>query len=322
MVDRTPPAVPLYRDLPDVPGGEEPCAWGVFGNDDRIGALNRIDERAVQSAARLITSGKIFPLNWRLDRPAPPLLSRLPLRHTLLAQDVGFDDRYDSFYPQASSQWDALCHVAHPVHGFYNGLRREDVDGTRGNELSIDRWGQRGIAGRFVLVDLARSRARRSHSVDCGSRHVADVGELHTTLEEHDISLQEGDILLLRFGWISWYESLNEDERIELAQADMFPAPGIEAVEETAQWLWDSGVAAVCSDTPALEAMPFDKSDVDGFLHFRLIPLLGMAVGELFDLEKLATDCAGDGRYAGFITAAPFNLPGGSGSPANALAVK
>ena len=39
-------------------------------------------------------------------------------------------------------------------------------------------------------------------------------------------------------------------------------------------------------------------------------------------LEGLADDCAEDGRYDFFITSAPLNIPGGVGSPPNALAIK
>ena len=60
----------------------------------------------------------------------------------------------------------------------------------------------------------------------------------------------------------------------------------------------------------------------DGYLHRRLIPMLGFALGELFDFEALSRDCASDGRYTCFFSGAPLYLPGGVGSPANAVAVK
>lgn len=41
---------------------------------------------------------------------------------------------------------------------------------------------------------------------------------------------------------------------------------------------------------PALEVQPFDKSRAEGFLHYRLIPLLGSAIGELLPLNALADD--------------------------------
>ncbi len=99
------------------------------------------------------------------------------------------------------------------------------------------------------------------------------------------------------------------------------PQPGLAPVERTAEWLWDEHVAAVVADCPSLEVMPVTFG-AETFLHYRLIPLLGMAVGEMFALDGLAADCAADGIYEGMLTAAPLNKAGGSGSPSNALAVK
>lgn len=47
-----------------------------------------------------------------------------------------------------------------------------------------------------------------------------------------------------------------------------------------------------------------------------------MALGELWSLDALAADCAQDGVYEMFFTAAPLHVSGGIGSPANALAIK
>jgi hypothetical protein len=55
------------------------------------------------------------------------------------------------------------------------------------------------------------------------------------------------------------------------------------------------------------------------WLHIRLIALLGFVVGEMFDLEALATDCADDGVYEGIVHC---RHAGDSGSPADGLAIK
>ena len=71
----------------------------------------------------------------------------------------------------------------------------------------------------------------------------------------------------------------------------------------------------------AVEAPPASRA-TGGFLHNRLIPLLGMAIGEMWNLEGLAADCATDGVYECLVTSSPLYLPGGVGSPPNALALK
>jgi len=264
----------------------------------------------------------MFSLNWSLDLPSPAILGRKSPQHTLISQQAGFDDCYSNFYPQSSSQWDALSHVEHPVHGFYSGYQRGDIDGSDARHLGIENWARRGIAGRFVLIDVLASRERRLNPIDCSTRTVIAVDELDQILAEEEVSLCRGDIVLLRFGWTAWYETLSASRQAQLGRGEQFPAPGIAADERTAEWIWDHGLSAIAADSPALEAMPFDLEDPDGFLHYRLIPPLGLAVGELFDLDALGQSCAEDGVYEGFFSAAPLNKPGGSGSTANALAFR
>jgi len=42
----------------------------------------------------------------------------------------------------------------------------------------------------------------------------------------------------------------------------------------------------------------------------------------MFDLDRLAEACRADGRWTFFFVAAPLNLPGGIGSPGNAVAIR
>jgi hypothetical protein len=43
--------------------------------------------------------------------------------------------------------------------------------------------------------------------------------------------------------------------------------------------------------------------------------------GEMFDLERLAKECATAQRWSFFFTSAPLNIPGGVASPPNAIAI-
>jgi hypothetical protein len=72
-----------------------------------------------------------------------------------------------------------------------------------------------------------------------------------------------------------------------------------------------------------LSAILADRERMDEiFMHIRLLPLLGLPLGEFFDLANLAEDCANDGVYEFFFTSAPLNLRSGVASPPNALAIK
>jgi hypothetical protein len=82
---------------------------------------------------------------------------------------------------------------------------------------------------------------------------------------------------------------------------------------------------------PPVPGSPFidELKDVSGILpahvgimHQYMIPLIGLVVGEQWDLEALAQDCARDGVWECLVTVKPLYLTGGVGSPANATAVK
>ncbi len=321
MVDLS-AGLPRYRDLPIDPSKPAGSAWGVFGDDDEVGTINLLTPERVQRAAGLVRKGAVFPLNWDMERPSPPILGRGAIRHTLLNFDTGTDDVYDNFYPQVSSQWDALAHVRFPGIGHYNGHAPAEITGRPGSRLGMEHWARRGIAGRFVLADVARWRAAQGMPIAANERVAITVDEIEATLAAQQVTLEAGDILLLRVGWIEWYEQTDQATRDALPGLFLFPCPGIAAEERSAEWLWDRHVAALISDCPAVEAMPFDQSTIDGFLHYRLIMLLGMALGEMFALDALAADCAADGVYDGLFTAAPLNKAGSSGSTSNALALK
>lgn len=316
------PEIPRYRDLPvrdDLPEGS---SWGVWGDDDQVGTLNLLTEDRVRAGLQLATRGAVFPLNWNLELPDPTVLGREPMKHSFIRLVGGFDETYDSFNPQASTQWDALCHVDHPEHGFYNGHRVDEITGEEGSALGIDNWARRGIAGPFVLIDVARYRESVGRPLDYRAKDIVTVDDLRGALQHQGSEIRPGTIVLLHYGWTTWYESLSRKDREELAVTEMFPVPGLTTDRALDEWVWDSGIAALVADNPSVEAMPFSKETDQTFLHFRLVALLGMAFGEMFSLAALADDCATDGVYEGLFTAAPMNKRGGSGSTGNALAIK
>ena len=99
----------------------------------------------------------------------------------------------------------------------------------------------------------------------------------------------------------------------------MAPSPGSRGLEIPAM-LWDLHVAAVATDNPAVEVIP--PPSRDAMLHVHFLPLLGIPLGELWDLDALAEDCATAGTYDAFFTSAPLNMPNGVASPPNAIAVR
>src|SRR5215831_15029916 len=133
--------LPTFDELPIKPDYPPHSAWGVFGDDDEIGTLNLLTPERVAAAAQLVRSGEVFPMSWELELPAPPLFNRQALKHTIhrRRQNV-FDDIYDSFNTQSSSQWDGLRHYGHRRFGFYNGLTEEQIADTSVSRNGIHNW--------------------------------------------------------------------------------------------------------------------------------------------------------------------------------------
>lgn len=309
-------------------------SWEVFGPGDQLGTINLLTPDRVAAAAAMIRTGRRFGLDYAVTAFEPyPTGTRRPLEHHVFANNEWHrDDWVDSFYLQSSSQLDALRHIAHPEHGFYNGLESERND-ARSTRLGIHNWAVPGIVGRGVLLDVPRHFAGHGLPYDPSATLAIGPDMLDAVAEAQGVAWHGGDLLLLRTGWAEhWLALTPEARRI----APWRRSPGLAQREGILRWLWDREIALVAADNLAVEADPVVDSDfrtpgevppekgVDhsGMLHRPLIALLGMAVGELWKLDELAEDCAADGVYDFFLTCKPLNLPGGVGSPPNAIAIK
>jgi kynurenine formamidase len=304
---------PAYRDLPDG------SAWDLLDPD--LGSLALLTPDRVRDAARLVRRGVRFPLDLPLNLPDPPFFSREPMRHEVfnLAEHV-LDDRLDNFFPQASTQWDGFGHFGHQ-RGFFGGRTAEQARAAPG----VQAWGEQGIVGRGILLDVARVV-----TIPGDEPFVVRPDLLDQTLAAEGVELRPGDICCVRVGWLSWYRTLDAAGRQAVSDASRsYPnlrTPGVGPGPDIAAWLWDHGVAAIAVDNPAVEVFPVtaalpEGGGVDDTVHTRVLALLGIPLGEFFDFDALAEDCAREGVYEFCFTSAPMQIPGGIGSPPNAIAI-
>ncbi len=316
--------IPPYTDLPRDAAGA-PVGWDVFGPGDALGRMNLQSTGAVAAAARSVSRGAVFPLNAPHNFFTPPLFGRGKIRHTrlLLADGAAFDDVYDNYYPQASSQWDALSHEAYQTDTFYQGATAAEI--LRGERNGIEQWAERGIVGRGVLLDASRALAGSERPLDAGASTALTVEDLELARRQASIDFAPGDVVVIRTGFPEWYQQQDQAARTAMSRPGGLAAAGIEHTEAMAQYVWDSGASAFVSDAPGLEVWPPDsrpEAGPFGYLHRILIGQFGLAIGELWWLADLAADCAADGRYDFLLCSAPVNVRGGIGSPANAVAIK
>ncbi len=314
---------PPYNMLPEI-GDESGArhAWDYFGRDDELGTVHFIDEEAVLRARDSIRSGRRIGLTLPQDLPQPSLsVGRSQYEHHVEIRRSGRDDSVSTFYLQSSSQWDGLRHIRYKANGYFGGRQESDLEG---DHLGIDRIAVRGIVSRGVLVDVPAFRAAHRQTLQCETRDPVTVEEIEAVLSWEQVTLEAGDILILRTGWLGWYLQLDDPGRRRL-QATLhngeggLECPGLQSGTETAAWLWDHGVAAVAADNPAVEALKVESDH--GFLHRLLIPLLGMPLGEFWFLEDLHHACEEASQHTFLLSAQPLRLPRAAGSPSNAVAV-
>lgn len=308
-----------YDELPRLPESGLRHSWDAHGPGDQLGTLSRLTEPAVAAAMGAVRTGERIGVSLPLGLPDPPFFGRQAFKHTVFPMGpFAFDDFVDGFYLQCSTQWDGLRHVG-ARDGWYGGWRGAPDGDPETN--GIHHWAARGIIGRGVLIDLAA--ARDGTGYDPFTSVAFSPSDLSDALASSGLSLRYGDILCVRTGWMDKYLSLSADQRRELAEPMVsvsgYSAAGLTGSETMARFLWDSGVAAVACDNPAVEVVPANRSA--GFLHQRLIAGLGMAIGELFDFGPLAAACARSGRSEFLFVSVPLNITGGVGSPANAVAI-
>ena len=321
------PELPSFDELPEMGGLRH--SWGLWGEDDRLGAVNLVTPERTLAAARLISEGVVIPLDWSLRQPGPPLFGRAGYRQTVGRRSpTSQDEQLHDWNTQSSTQWDGFRHVRSVAHGFYNGA----PDDSHG----VEHWAEHGIVTRAVLADVAAWRDSQGRPVRAHQSDPITVDDLRSTLDAQGSSLAPGDVLLVRTGWIAWYEAQEQAVHVRIAVPGNLATPGLRPGEDMARFLWDSHIAAVAVDNPAMEVWPlgYDRSPEEAAalredpareheiqLHIRLMPMLGIVVGELFHLERLAHELRSRGRYECFFSSSPLHLPQGIATPPNAVAV-
>lgn len=98
------------------------------------------------------------------------------------------------------------------------------------------------------------------------------------------MEFEEGDILIIRFGWTEGYLTLNEAGRKAWGARKVVKLIGVETSKAVAEWLWEKNFSAVAADTVAFERLPFDPAGEPGgleklSLHEVLLGGWGMPIG-------------------------------------------
>jgi kynurenine formamidase len=306
---------------------DAPSNWGKWGADDEVGALNYLGPEQVLAAVRLVSSGKVFTLQRLIGDPKgdPVWPGRTPAERIQVLDESNWDeggsgpaypgglhyadDKIDA-YLQGSTQYDALGHLWYGGK-IYNGYdARTTVGGLE--KASVQPIAERGIVGRAVLLDMARFRGKPT--LDKGETFTHE--DLLACAQAQGVEIQPRDILVVRTNFLQLFHEQGE------SFYEGFNEPGLVYSPELVRWFQDMEIPNLVTDTIANEVTMDPNNGVALVLHSALMRNLGVTLTEIADLERLAADCAEDGRYAFLYVAAPLNIAQAAGSPVNPVAIK
>lgn len=302
--------------------------WNRWGADDEIGTLNFTQPADIVDAAKLVQKGKVISLAVAFDNNGPqggktnyPAIGRFNPIHVMLRAGTdaysgvldhrkirGADDLV--IMPmQCGTQWDGLGHIFYGDK-MWNGYDCRTVTSFGAQKCGIEKTKDK-MVGRGVLLDIPKM---------LGMEYLPDgfnvTNDLLDKAEKHfGVEVRRGDFLLVRTGQIQWM--LNNHTWDGYSGGD---APGL--AFETLDWLHKKQVAGIVTDTWGAEVRPNNCDDAAQPWHWIAIPIMGLTVGEIFDLGELAEDCAADKRYEFMFVAPALPVTGAVGSPVNPLAIK
>ena len=292
--------------------------WGRWGEDDERGTLNLITAEVVRAGVACARSGRTFTLGLRLGSKGPQadlIPGRINPQHLMIGihtPSLGDPELLCSnddvvYLPtQAATHWDALAHVSYGGR-MWNGIDPATVDVRGAARAGSDKIG--AVVSRGVLLDVAR--ALDVERLEPGYAITADDLDAAEALAGAEV--RAGDIVLVRTGHLQVFLG---GDRVAYA----VPSPGLSL--QTVPWLYARDVAAVATDTIALEVVPSEREDAPLPVHLLHLVEMGLLQGQNWDLEALAQDCAADGQYTFLLSATPEPVVRGTGGVVNPVAVK
>ena len=297
---------------------QQVCNWQRWGADDQLGALNHIDAGKRLQAAALVSEGTVVGLgNPGPVDPGPH--NPWPAEHRMLrAGDdcdypgvpglaVALDYVGVQHHGVACSHVDALCHVF-VGHQMYNGYPAADVKSTGALKNDM-RPMQEGVVSRGVLLDMPSSMGCDYLAGDVR----LGVADLEAAEQRQGLTVSQGDILIVHKGR---QRRVGAEGLFDPVAGGM---PGLHP--ECAGWLHERGVAMLGSDYMNDPQPNWECQDWPIPMHYLGICGMGMTLMHNLDSEAAARHCEQLSRWEFLLTLAPLKIPGGTGSPANPIAM-
>ncbi len=286
--------------------------WGRWGDRGSAGAINLITAEKRLSAVKLVEKGRMVSLSRPFPVASSPENPR-PAQHYVAVWDrppgggAAVDYYGITYHGTATTHIDALCHVW-DENGGWDGKRPEDTIGFGGGKYgTVDEWSD-GILTRGVLLDVPRHRGEPYVTLE----RPVHGWELEDVARRQGVAIEPGDAVIVYSGRDAY---ARDHGGVWLNQWTGSPRPGLHA--SCLPFVRDNDVSILGWDM--MDAAP-NEYGIPWTVH-GVIFAYGVALLDNCGLEPLAAACAEEGRYEFMLTVNPLRVIGGTGSPANPIAV-
>ncbi|WP_426560993.1 cyclase family protein [Dapis sp. BLCC M172] len=309
----------------------------IFGKNDEVGSVNWINNKKVLESLKLVKKGKIATLgkvyqsdapvfsqrNWKLIIPGLPTY-KFPGENSIIAND----EYVMAELGQVGTQFDGLGHIGVKTsqgNYFYNGNFLEEFGTSYGlNKLGVEKIGELGYVTRGVLLDIAGYRGVERLPVPQGKKKndpgIITINDIKGAIKKQKIApIKQGDVVIFHTGhgkyWGKDWDSLSPEKKAKNRQIfnSGEPGPGI----TSCRYLSSLKIAMVGSDSWGTEATPGEDLNRPFDCHIEWMVKQGITNIENLDVSQLIEDKV----YEFMFVFAPLKMKGGTGSPANPIAI-
>lgn len=257
----------------------------------------------------LLKKSKVFDLGQPYFTGMPHHPNQPPFAYTLLKKhgDITLEKERISFCNDlftmgghTGTHLDAKAHVARnnrvtndidisDLQDYQNGLKVMGIDTTP------------PVVRKGVLLDIPPLLNSEVLPSDFG------IGEkeMEEAAEKEGVKIEEGDVVLIRTGWMKFWDDRRKYLSIEKG------VPGV--IEGGAKFLAQKRISFTGSDTTAYDKVPPHHLPC----HVILLVENGIQIMEMLNLDELSKNRT----YAFLFIALPLKIRGGAGSPIRPIAI-
>ena len=302
-----------------------PSPWGP---NDQTGATNRVTPAVTKAAAAEIRDGKVVVMSYPLTDGIPLFGTRFTktiLTATTLAPGGALGENQLTYMEDT---WLSQSHVGTHLDGlghigrkdcYYNQIPMgKFINQNNMTKLGLEHL--KPFATRGVIVDLVKvyqqagklkpNAACKKPCLDKGT--VISAADIQAGLKLYNVTLREGDIVILHTGWGDLFEQFPAQNAVYNSGE-----PGIG--KDAAKWLISQKVVAVGSDTWAVEVIPGEDPKEAFIVHNMLLTDNGIHIIENVRTDLIAAEAAANNRATFFFN---MTVPKAVGLTGNFVAIE